>query len=159
MLIRQAHESEAMELSRIALSSKAHWGYSDALLELWADDLRIDRHYIAGNAVFVGEIDGQVLGVIGLSRRPQEWELDHLWVRPSAMGRGVGAALFAHGCAHAAQAGASRLRVESDPNALGFYRRLGGTLIGEAPSKPPGRRLPVLMFKLPLCRRSAGDYL
>ena len=107
--------------------------------------------------MFVAEIDGQVLGVIGLSGGPRQWELDHLWVRPSAMRRGVGAALFAHGCRHAAQVGASRLRVESDPNALVFYQYLGGTLVGEAASKPPGRRLPVLMFDLPLASDGTAE--
>jgi hypothetical protein len=46
-------------------------------------------------------------------------------------------------------AGYTWLRIEADPNAVGFYRAMGAEQIGEAPSgSVPGRSLPLLAFKL-----------
>ncbi|NIQ29145.1 MAG: GNAT family N-acetyltransferase, partial [Acidobacteria bacterium] len=45
--------------------------------------------------------------------------------------------------------GYERLLVQSDPNAEGFYLRLGAERIGEVPSRvQPGRLLPLLLFPL-----------
>jgi hypothetical protein len=39
MLIRTANQSESEALSKIAYTSKAHWGYSVEQLAHWQDDL------------------------------------------------------------------------------------------------------------------------
>ena len=45
--------------------------------------------------------------------------------------------------AHAREAGAERIVLDSDPHAVGFYERMGCRVIGEAPSGSiPGRMLP-----------------
>jgi GNAT superfamily N-acetyltransferase len=76
-------------------------------------------------------------------------EVDMLFVAPEHIGAGVGAALFAALRAAAVAAGFSRLRIESDPNATGFYERQGAERVGEAPSVSiPGRTLPVLELDL-----------
>ena len=49
----------------------------------------------------------------------------------------------------AAESGYTSLRIEADPNALGFYQAMGASQIGEAPSGSiPGRTLPVLLVTL-----------
>ncbi|MGH8733407.1 MAG: D-glycero-beta-D-manno-heptose 1,7-bisphosphate 7-phosphatase [Burkholderiales bacterium] len=45
-------------------------------------------------------------------------------------------------------AGARRIEIASDPNAIGFYRKLGARRVGDVPSKPRGRRLPLLRLSL-----------
>src|SRR5262249_48148305 len=60
--------------------------------------------------------------------------LESMFVAPAAMGHGVGAALFADACAVARAAGIDVLRIESDPNATGFYERRGARRMGDAPS-------------------------
>ena len=39
--IRPARPAEANELTQIAIRSKAHWGYSQELIDIWAEDLRV----------------------------------------------------------------------------------------------------------------------
>jgi hypothetical protein len=38
--------------------------------------------------------------------------------------------------------------VPSDPNAQGFYVKMGAQRVGEVPSRPPGRTLPLLVLRL-----------
>jgi hypothetical protein len=64
------------------------------------------------------------------------------------MGQGVGARLFADAVAALRADGARQLRIASDPFAVGFYRRMGARLVGEVPSTPRGRTLPLLVFEL-----------
>ncbi len=70
-----------------------------------------------------------------------------MWVAPERVGGG-GAALFAHAVETARAEGASQLRISSDPNAEGFYVKMGARRVGEVPSRPPGRMLPLLVFRL-----------
>jgi predicted N-acetyltransferase YhbS len=67
---------------------------------------------------------------------------------PRAMGRGIGSRLLAATLAECRAAGAARVRVVSDPHAAGFYRRHGARPVGEVPSTPAPRRLPLLEFLL-----------
>jgi GNAT superfamily N-acetyltransferase len=58
-------------------------------------------------------------------------ELDDLFVEPDAMGRGVGRRLIADVVSRAAAARATSIDVTANPNALGFYERLGFRVTGD----------------------------
>ena len=60
----------------------------------------------------------------------ERMDLLHLWVLPEAMGRGVGRSLFRHALERARILGFRELEIESDPNAEGFYRRIGAHRVG-----------------------------
>jgi GNAT superfamily N-acetyltransferase len=64
------------------------------------------------------------------------------------MGTGAGRRLFRHAVQTARTNGGKRLRIESDPNAEGFYLAMGARPAGRVPAKPQGRTLPVLMLDL-----------
>ena len=70
------------------------------------------------------------------------------WVQPRHMRAGIGTALFRHAIETARAMGAASLEIESDPNAAGFYERMGARRVGTVPSKPAGRELPVLTMRL-----------
>ena len=59
---------------------------------------------------------------------------------------GVGRALFDHALDRAAALGAETLGIEADPNAEGFYLRMGATRVGEIAYELDGRErvLPLL---------------
>ncbi|WP_161569552.1 GNAT family protein [Veronia nyctiphanis] len=42
----------------------------------------------------------------------------------------------------------STLRITSEPNAEGFYRKMGAVTVGEFQSKPAGRVLPMMELEL-----------
>src|SRR5689334_17470618 len=114
MEIRRAMESEAQALSRLALRSKAHWGYDAAVLEGWRDELAISDEDIREQRVFVAVEDGELLGFYSLAASPGAWELENLWVVPEYMRRGIGRALLAHAMETALREGAREIVVDAD---------------------------------------------
>ena len=60
----------------------------------------------------------------------ERMDLLHLWVLPEAMGRGAGRSLFSHAIERTRHLGFRELEIESDPNAEGFYRRIGAHRVG-----------------------------
>lgn len=113
-------------------------------MALWDDELTLSPQYIASHPVFCAVRDGEVIGFYAVSRQSETCELEHLWVDPQHMRAGIGAQLFEHAVRTVRWLGGSRLIIISDPHAEGFYQRMGAGRVGEAPSRPEGRILPVL---------------
>jgi Acetyltransferase (GNAT) family. len=78
--------------------------------------------------------------------------LDHLWIVPGAMRRGIGRGLFEHAVSQARQLGFDSIKIEADPNAEGFYKRMGARRVGATISRVEGevRELPRMEFQLRL---------
>jgi GNAT superfamily N-acetyltransferase len=144
--IRKALTEEAAALTGIAHDAKKHWGYPDHWLAHWQDELTISPDFIADNEVFVAEGEGGLLGFYALIIRDGKAELDHMWIAPSHIGTGVGKELFLHAMQCAAKQNISEVHILSDPNAEGFYRKMGAHRIGETISEIEGqpRSLPRL---------------
>lgn len=125
MIIRPAIASDATQLSAIAFASKAHWGYSDSQMELWRDRVTISPDAIARNATWCAEVGGEVVGFCQVSLTPSEPHdcLEHLWVHPSHMRKGIGAALLHH----AITASPRALLIHAEPESRAFYEREGGS--------------------------------
>lgn len=146
--IRRARGADAEALTRIAYAAKRHWGYPDELMRLWTADLTVREEFVSGHPVYVAVRAASLVGFYALSRDGDRCELEHMWVDPPHMGSGIGTRLFDHATATARSLGGATLRIASDPNAEGFYRRMGARRVGEVASAPAGRMLPVLTFDL-----------
>lgn len=148
--IVRATAADADHLTSIAVAAKRSWGYPDAWLEQWKPLLTITSGYLSSQPTFVARVGTEAVGFYALADGGVEWELDHLWVQPGWMGRGVGRALFAHAADTARAAGAYRLDIESDPFAEGFYLRMGAQRAGERTYDLAGtaRTLPLLTLQL-----------
>jgi N-acetylglutamate synthase-like GNAT family acetyltransferase len=144
--IRKASPDDAGTLTTIAHEAKRHWGYPEHWIQHWQDDLTISPEFVAANQVNVAERDGEVLGFYALIVRDDKAELDHMWVAPAHIGAGVGKELFIHAMQTAAGQDVSAVEILSDPNAAGFYRKMGAHQIGETVSEIDGqpRTLPRL---------------
>ncbi|HLN99777.1 MAG TPA: GNAT family N-acetyltransferase [Pyrinomonadaceae bacterium] len=147
MIIRKAITEEAPVLTQIAHDAKRHWGYPESWINHWQNDLTISPEFVAANQVYVAERDGELLGFYALILRGEKAELDHLWVAPAHMGTGVGKELFLHAMQHAAKKDVSAVEIVSDPNAEGFYRKMGAYRDGESIAEIDGspRILPRLI--------------
>lgn len=146
MRIRKASTEDAGTLTTIAHDAKRHWGYPEHWIKHWQDDLTISPDFVAANQVYVAEREGEVLGFYALIVRHDKAELDHMWVAPAHIGTGVGKELFLHAMQSAARRNISEVEIASDPNAEGFYRKMGAHRIGETVSEIDGqpRALPRL---------------
>jgi len=144
---RRAESSESAQLTDLAHRSKRHWGYPEAWITLWRDSLTLSPSFIRSKPVFLATRGGRVVGVYALLPEGGECELEHFWLDPEFMGRGIGTRLLRHAIETARDLNASRLTILSDPNAEGFYLRMGARRVGSRPSTPAGRRLPLLIME------------
>jgi GNAT superfamily N-acetyltransferase len=71
-----------------------------------------------------------------------------MWVDPAHLGAGLGAHLLRHATDVVRSLGGTSLAIASDPNAEGFYRRMGARRVGSVPSTPTGRELPLLVIEI-----------
>jgi GNAT superfamily N-acetyltransferase len=98
----------------------------------------------------VAEMGGRPVGFSILAPLKEgRVDLDLFFIEPDLVGNGVGRALFASVVELARSLGFKTLEIVADPNAEGFYSRLGAIRVGDAESEvDPGRRLPLLEFAL-----------
>ena len=140
--IRRARAGEADLLTALARRAKAHWGYPPDLLERFAVDVVLTEEAIAADEVWVLDGEARPIGfhrvVIG-----EPAVLEDLWLEPAAIGAGHGRRLWLHAADIARRAGAAAIELDADPNAIGFYGRMGAHHVGDTPSAVvPGRTLP-----------------
>jgi GNAT superfamily N-acetyltransferase len=131
--IAKSHPQDAPALTAIAHEAKRSWGYPEAWIRAWRDDLTLDQAYIESNLVFALRDQDRLLGfysLIPLDSIEGRWELDNLWLVTATRGQGLGRALFEHAVNQARVAGARRLRILSDPHAEAFYHRMGAQTVG-----------------------------
>lgn len=148
LTLRPARPEDSPVLSRIARAAKAHWGYSPDLMRLWEEDLTVTPGFVREHVVVCALHGTRIVGFYGITGEGKTRELEHLWVAPDHMGRRVGRLLLEHAVESLRGTGCRRLEIASDPNAVPFYRKLGGVRIGEVPSTPAGRTLPLLELRV-----------
>ena len=144
-VIRAAAE-HADALTKIAFAAKRHWQYPESWIRRWEEALTITPEYIVQHPTFVAVVDGELVGFCALQFEAGDALLEHLWVLPSSMRRGIGRALFEHAERVARASAAVRLRIVGDPHAEPFYARMGAALCGRTPASMDGheRLLPLL---------------
>lgn len=144
----RAKPDDAQTLTRISFAAKRHWGYPERWLEGWKDALAITPEFIRDNEVCMAMSGGDPVGFYALVGSGDMLELEHLWIGPDHIDEGFGRTLFEHAVARAASMGASRLNIEADPNAEGFYLRMGARRTGENVYEIEGERreLPTLVL-------------
>ncbi len=133
-------------MTGIAHDAKRHWGYPEDWIQHWHEDLTISSDFVSNNQVYVAECEGEIIGFYALVVGEQRAELEHMWVAPKHIGTGVGKELFIHAMQIAAGENVSAVEISADPNAEGFYQRMGARGIGEVSSEIDGqpRRMPRL---------------
>lgn len=136
-------------MTDLAIRSKQSWGYSDEFMAKVMPDMIVHRKFLEDEHGIVAEVDGVVLGYAIVHIDRPEAFLRDLFIEPQHFRKGIGTALFGEASRIARQGGATRMRLFGDPNAAGFYERLGMRKIGEEPSiVGGGRTTPIMMIDL-----------
>ena len=137
--IRRATPDEADALTTLAHAAKRHWDYPEDWINHWKTDLTITPDFLAKNEVFVATIAADIAGCCALVLSPSLTELEHMWIDPKHMRKGIGRALFEHTKRRAEELGSNTLELSADPNAESFYERMGAKRIGEVPADVLGQ--------------------
>ena len=154
VIIGAALPSEVAALSELAQRAKAHWGYPAERLAAWRPQLTVSVPDLVELAVFVARQSERPVGFYALGRDGDALCLEHFWVDPPSMGRGIGRLLLRHAQQEARTRGCDVIQIDADPNAEAFYVRLGAVRVGvvAAPVAGTARELPRLRLDV-----SRGD--
>jgi GNAT superfamily N-acetyltransferase len=130
--IRAAVPDDGQRLRQITAAAKGHWGYPASLVLPWAEAYDFSAGTLTSRDVFVAVANDHPVAWAGLLPPVDGIALlEDLWVEPAAMGGGIGRALFQAATRRARDMGASSVEWETDPNAAGFYERMGARRVGE----------------------------
>ena len=157
--IRNAKPSEHEILTQISFAAKRYWDYPQEYFDVWKDELTISEDYIKNNTVFVAEADGEPTAYYSLVEVRQEFMagktkvekgfwLEHMFVLPQFIGKGTGRTMYEHMKEYCRSSSIDRLHIFADPNAKGFYERMGAQYAEERPSSIEGRTVSLYMVAL-----------
>jgi GNAT superfamily N-acetyltransferase len=135
--IRDAHLSEASALESLQRRASDVWEEYRAQLVAHPEAIAAPHEAIAAGWVRVAvDAGGRLLGfATAVPGEAGSWELEDLFVEPDVMRRGVGRLLVEDLAKSAADMGAMSLDVTANPNAAGFYSRLGFGETGRASTR------------------------
>ncbi|PHO19494.1 hypothetical protein CPU12_00885 [Malaciobacter molluscorum LMG 25693] len=145
---RDAITEQSQLLSDIAIESKGYWGYSREQLDIWRKDLRIEKEYIENNLIKIVYQNSNPVGFFSIKSGTLKKELDHLWLLPEIIGKGVGNIVFDKIINECKRLNISKFTIVSDPDAEGFYLHKGAKRIGEVESISQKRMLPLLEYQV-----------
>jgi GNAT superfamily N-acetyltransferase len=151
--IRPARDGEHVALTALVIRSvEGTWDYPDEFMAWNLEDIIIEPEHIRDMITNVVEVDGRVAGVYVLRGGAPEMELSRMMVDAGSTGRGLGRLLWEHAVETAKQFGVGELKIDSDPNAEGFYLRMGAVTIGEfdwSPPMMPGWHVKTMKYRIP----------
>jgi len=154
-MIRQAEYQDAEVLTKLSFDSKGYWGDPHSYFVIWSDELTISPGYIKNNDVQVYTIGDQIaayysivkldsdLDISGVLLKRGYW-LEHMFVAPQNIGSGIGTKLIDHLKERCLQREIPELGILADPNAKGFYLKMGCSYLKEYPSTIKDRTTPYL---------------
>lgn len=158
-MIRRAKIQEAEILTKISFDSKGYWGYPKEFYDIWSNELTISTDYIQKNDVFVFENDSVIISYYSIVELKDDIEvsgvriskgfwLEHMFVEPLSIGKGIGTKMFDHLRKRCAYRGINKLGILADPNSRGFYEKMGCEYKREYPSTIKNRTTPYLQLKI-----------
>jgi len=157
--IRKAMPGDSAILTTISFAAKGYWQYPQEYYELWRDELTISSTYIEQHEVYLAETAGVIVGYCSLVEVEKDYLigkvvvnhgfwLDHLFLLPEFIGKGIGTRLVQFIKDLCREKKIEKLQVFVEPKAKGFYDKIGAVYLRESASSIAGRTLPVYIINI-----------
>jgi N-acetylglutamate synthase-like GNAT family acetyltransferase len=141
--------SDAKQLTKIALKSKAFWGYAETQIESWREELTVSEQMIQEMNVYKFVSNHKTVGFYILNQPQEETiELEFLFVLPNYIGQGIGNQLLQHSLKKAKALKSQTMQLLADPNAAPFYESKGFMMVDKIQSSIFNRFLPLMQKDL-----------
>lgn len=140
---RRAEIMDLIHLNRISVASKKYWGYPEDWMIRWKDELTISAEQIRNLNIWVALLGNMIIGFCAISEKAESYDIEHHWILPEYIGYGYGRKLL-NKAINMTRKEYKPLLVVADPNAEGFYKKMGFKRSHSVESFPEGRLLPVL---------------
>lgn len=154
ILIDKAIDVDVGILTEISFLAKRHWNYPENYYDLWKDELTITKDYLTRNIVYKAQLGDRIAGFYSIVENKTDfftgetfvqkgfW-LEHLFLRPDYHKIGLGRRMIEHAKMISKNTGIRQLLIFVDPNARGFYDKMGANFLYDSKSSVPGRMIPV----------------
>jgi GNAT superfamily N-acetyltransferase len=152
--VRRARADEGERLREIARASKGYWGYEPERVAEWVVGLDLSPAGLRKKEVYVAEVAGCVVGWSALIPRGVVCWFDDLWIDPAWIGKGVGTRMFRHAVGRAREVGATRIELEAERHAVGFYEKMGARYVRDSEPGVWGRISPVVAIEIAQAARA-----
>lgn len=146
--IRRALPDDCEALRTLARAAKGYWHYSSDYMQVWDYHQGITPEFIVHYPVHCAVLGRKIIGFYAYSTEGEIRELKHMWVAPEHICTGVGRRLLLDAIEKLRSAGVRGLQIVADPNAEGFYRRMGARRVAETRPGPLEQQFPVLVLDL-----------
>lgn len=147
--IREAKPDEFLDLNELAANSEAHWGYDEVFLNEFRTFYAINAEYLSENPTYVYLRDNQIVAFYSLVLKGRFCELEYFYVRSDFIGKGIGAALWDHMLKRCSLLEIEVITLVTNPEAKGFYEKMGAIHSGEIASfLKKDRLIPKFYYKL-----------
>ncbi|HEY0924989.1 acetyltransferase [Rheinheimera pacifica] len=138
--VSKAEHQKLLEIWEASVRATHDFLSEDDLQQL--KPLILEQYFDAVNLTCAKTSTGEIAGFCGV----HTGNIEMLFIAPDRRGQGIGALLAAH--AISAQ-GATKVDVnEQNPQALGFYQRIGFVVTGRSPTDGQGKPYPLLHMTL-----------
>lgn len=157
--INRANNTDSDILTEIAFFAKRHWNYPDEYYEIWKDELTITEKCLKQNIVYKAVYEEFIVGFYSIVENKSDFYsgdilvqkgfwLEHIFIRPEYHRFGIGTKLINHAKHISEETGIQNLLIFVDPNAKGFYDRIGAEFLYDSKSSIPERLIPVYNLKI-----------
>ena len=144
----KATPEDAKMLSETAKQSKQIWGYSSELMKKWEEELTVTEKHIEKNKVFKVYQNNIYIGFFSLVKFINWTEIGHFWILPDYLRKGFGSVIFSKIIEIVTGYNEAILEVYAEPNANGFYEKMGGEIHKQIGAKEKGRQMNVYRIQL-----------
>jgi GNAT superfamily N-acetyltransferase len=149
MKIEKAQTTDSAILTDITYKGKAFWGYSVEQMEHWKNELTISPEYIEKHETYKLLIGEEIIGYYSFWKMDDNTlKLDDIFLLPEYIGKGYGTILMLDCIDKSKLLQAKRIILDAEPNAEGFYKRLGFETYNRLESSIKGRLLPQMELGL-----------
>lgn len=159
-VISNASKEVTDKLTQIAFEAKKYWNYPEEYFINWEKELTITKEYINSNIVRCIEYNNEIIGFysmcfventmkIGNIDIEHGFWLDHMFIKPKYHKKGLGRKSF-EDIRHLYNNKLieNTFRIFVDPNAIGFYEKMGAKFIRMSDSSIKDRRIPVYEYSI-----------
>ncbi|WP_162263960.1 MULTISPECIES: GNAT family N-acetyltransferase [Legionella] len=136
------------KINQFIRQSKAVWNYSESFLNVFMEKYGVKPSFLEREEIVLFEKDQSLVGLYAFKINEQSAaELDLFFINSNHIRQGLGKQIWQHAINFASTKGWLKFELVSDPNAEGFYLKMGAKSLRKFESFP-GRFVPVLSVSL-----------
>jgi GNAT superfamily N-acetyltransferase len=154
--VRDAELSDLATIQELYVASKAYWGYDDEFMNKFKNQCDITINHIQNYSFKLFSNSEQFIGFYAFAiheHKPISLSLEKFFIHPNSIGKGIGKIMWQHFVNFAKTIGKYAFTLESDPNAINFYKKMGCVQIGTGESSIiKNRAIPILIYNIDLVK-------